>query len=143
MQVDLQSALLGLPVSAKSTPGADSEPEAFGRCAVGGLVAVDQPEARLAFVCLDVEADSSAVGQLWVATSTHQLASMGIRPAFHEQLGDATLQRVDLRLLGISNSGRGRRQLGDITLDSLGKLDLDLGSGFSAHDLPDLNAELG
>jgi hypothetical protein len=62
--------------------------------------------------------------------------------AFHEQLSDAALQRVDFHLLGISGSGRDHRQLGNVALDSFGKLDLDLGSGLSDHGLPDLDAQL-
>jgi hypothetical protein len=88
-------ALLGLVVSAKTSSRTNSEPEAFGRCAIGRLIAIDQAEARFAFVALDVEADSTAVGQLGMATCAHQLAGMWICLAFEEQLGDATLQRID------------------------------------------------
>lgn len=65
-------------MNAKPGSGTNSEPEAFGRCAIGGLVAVDEPEARFASVALNIEADSAAVGQLWMATWAHQLTDMGI-----------------------------------------------------------------
>lgn len=68
---------------------------------------------------------------------------MWISLAFEEQLGDATLQDVALGSLSRVGILCDCRQLRDIALDSLGKLDLNLGSGFSAHDLSNLNAEIG
>jgi hypothetical protein len=55
-------------MSAKSGTRSDSEPEAFGWCAIGWFVAVDQAKARLALWCLDVEADSAAIGKLRMTT---------------------------------------------------------------------------
>lgn len=78
-----------------------------------------------------------------MATRSHQFASVGIRLAFEKQFGDAMLQRIDFRLVGFSTFGRKRRQLGDIALDSLGKVNLGRGSGFFAHDLMNANAEVG
>jgi len=135
--------LPGLAVRPKSGSGAYRNPDAFRRRAVAGRVAVDQTEARLAFVRIDVEADPSAVGQLGVTTGAHQFASMRIRLTFEEQRRDSTLQRVDFGTVCFSGSGRKRRQLGDISFDSLAKRDRDLGSGFSAHGLPDADTEFG
>lgn len=80
---------------------------------------------------LDVEADPSTIGQLGMATSAHQLASMGIRLALQEQLSNSALQRIDFGKVGLSGLGGDGYQLDHIALDSLGKLDLDLGSGFA------------
>lgn len=130
-------------MDAESGSGTNGEPEASGRCAIGGLVAIDQPKARLAFVRLNVEADSSTVGQLGMATGSHQLAHMGIGLAFQEQRSDTRLQGFNLSSLGESGLGGKRRQLGYIALDTVGKLNPELGSGFFAHDLSNLNAEIG
>jgi hypothetical protein len=135
-------ALLSFAMRAKSGTRSDCEPYAFRRGTIRRLIAIDQPEARLAFVGLDVEADSTAVGQLWVATSAHQLASVGIRLAFQEQLSDPTLQQIDFGAFGVGRLGRERCQLGDIALDPFCKLDLDLRSGFAAHGLPDVDSQL-
>lgn len=129
-------------MGAQAGSGSDGQPVAIGWGAICGFVAVDQAEAGFAFVRLDIEADSSAVGQLWVATNAHQLASVGILLAFQEQLSDPMLQQINLGAFGISRLGRERRQLGDITPDSFCKLDLDLRSGFAAHGLPDVDAQL-
>jgi hypothetical protein len=67
---------------------------------------------------------------------------MGIGLALQKQLCNATLQRIDLRSLGGVGVARYRRQLPDIAFDPLGKLDLDLGSGFAAHDLAGVDTEL-
>lgn len=75
-----------------------------------------------------------------MATSAHQLTSVGIRLALQEQLSDPMLQQINLGAFGVSRWGGERRHLGNIALDSLGKLDLDLRSGFT-HWLPDLDAE--
>ena len=91
----------------------------------------------------DVEADPSTVSQLGMAAGPHQLACMGIRLAFQEQLGDASLQGVNLGPLGGFGLGGKRRQLGYIALDAIGKLNLDPWNGLSAHDLSNLNAEIG
>lgn len=92
---------------------------------------------------LDVEADPAAVGQLGVAAGSHQLARIGIGLTFHEQRGNASLQGFNLGSLGGSGLGGKRRQLGYIALDAIDKLNLDPWSGLSAHDLSNLNAEVG
>lgn len=84
-------------------------------------------------MALDVEADASALDQLRVASRPHRLSDIWICLAFQEQLGDAALQRLDLGMTGRIGLARGRRQLGDVPLYSLGKLDLDLRSGVAAH----------
>lgn len=89
-----------------------------------------------------VEADSAAVGQLRMATSAHQLASVGVGLTREEQLGDTALQGIDLGALISIGIVRDCGQLSDIALDPLGKLDLDLRSGFVAHGLPDVDAQL-
>jgi len=114
----------------------------IGRSAIGRLVAVDQAEARLAFVRLDVEADPSTVSQLGMATGSHQLAGMGVRLAFQEQRGDVPLQGFSLGSLGGSGFDGQPRQLSYVAFDAVGKLNRDLGSGPSAHDLANLNAEI-
>ncbi|HEY7951174.1 MAG TPA: hypothetical protein VID51_10140 [Solirubrobacterales bacterium] len=68
---------------------------------------------------------------------------MGIRLAFQEQRGDAPLQGFNLRPLDGSGICGERRQLDYVALYAIGKLNPDLGSGFSAHDLSNLNAEIG
>jgi hypothetical protein len=93
-------------------------------------------------VRLDVEADSSAISQLGMTTSAHQLASVGIRLAFHEQLGDSALQRIYFGAFDVGRLGQKRRQLDDISLDSFGKRNFDLGSGV-AHGLANVDAEIG
>jgi hypothetical protein len=94
-------------------------------------------------VRLDVEADPAALGQLGVATHPHWLACIGIGLAFQEQRGDGFLQCVNLSPLGGSSLNGKRRQLSDIALDTIGKFDLNLRSGLSAHDLSNLNTEIG
>src|SRR5271170_6085174 len=76
--------------------GGDREPAALRRCAVRGLVAVDQTKAWLAFVCRNVEADSAAVRELGVAAWSHQLTGVGVGLAFEQERGDTTLECVDL-----------------------------------------------
>ncbi|HSS05384.1 MAG TPA: hypothetical protein VLK89_09420 [Solirubrobacterales bacterium] len=68
---------------------------------------------------------------------------MRIRLALQEQLSDSTLQQIDFVVVGLGCITRKRRQLGDIALYSFGKLDLDLGSGCVAHNLANVNAEVG
>jgi hypothetical protein len=68
---------------------------------------------------------------------------MGIRLAFQEQRGDAPLQGFNFHSLGGSGIGGKRCQLSDIALYAIGKLNLDSWSGLSAHDLSNLNAEIG
>jgi hypothetical protein len=62
---------------------------------------------------------------------------------FHEQRGDRSLQGFNLRSLVSPGFGGERRQLSDIALYAVGKCNPDLRSGFSAHDLSNLNAEVG
>lgn len=52
----------------KPGPRSNRKPNASGRSAVGGLVAIDQTEARFAFVVLNVETNATAIGQLGMAT---------------------------------------------------------------------------
>lgn len=129
-------------MNAQAGSRADGQPEASGWRTVRRFVAVDQAEARFAFVRLDVEADSSAIRQLGMATRSHHLARVRIGLAFQEELGDTTLQRIDLDALNGSGPRIVRCQLGDISLDSFGKLNLDLGSGV-AHGLANVDAEIG
>ena len=100
----------------ESGSGANGEPKALGWGAISGLVAVDQPEARLAFVRLDVEANPSTVGQLRMATGSHLLTHIGIDLAFQEQHGDALLQSFNLGSLDGTGFGGERRQLGYVAL---------------------------
>ena len=129
-------------VRAQTSPRTDGEPDAGRRCAVLGLVAVDQPEAWLAFVAIEVEADSTAVRQLWVATRTHELPRVRVSLALQEQLGDSTLQGLSVFSPLQVGVGGQRRQLGDIPLDSVGKLDLDLGSSIAAHGSANVDTEV-
>lgn len=92
---------------------------------------------------LDIEADPSTVGQLGMTTGSHQLARKGVGLAFQEQRGDVPLQGFNLGLLRGSGLGGKRCQLGDIALYAIGKLNPDLGSGSAAHELSNLNAEIG
>jgi len=128
---------------AGGSPWTDGEPNALGWRSVVGLLAIDQAEARLAFESVDVETDSAAVGQLSMATRSHQLPRVRIPLALQEQLGDSTLQRIDVLSLLRVGVNRDRRQLGDISPHSLGKLDLDLGSGVAAHGSADVDTEVG
>lgn len=93
-------SLLGLAVSAQASSRANGEPEAFGRCAIGGLVAVDQSEARLAFMAFAVETDTAAIDKLGMSTCAHKFSGVRIRLALQEQLCDPTLQRVDFGTAG-------------------------------------------
>lgn len=77
-----------------------------------------------------------------MTTGAHLLAGMGVGLTFEEQGCDPALQRIHFGAFGVGRLGRKRRQLGDIALDSFGKLDLDLRSGFATHDLPDVDAQL-
>ncbi len=94
-------------------------------------------------MALDVEADSTAVGQLRMATCAHQLTNMGVRLARQEQLCNPAPQRINFGAVRLGGLCRQRRQLGDIALDSLSKLDLDLGSGWVPHELANIDAEIG
>jgi hypothetical protein len=94
-------------------------------------------------VALDIEADSTAVSQLWMATRAHQLTGMGICLARQEELCDPTLERIDFGVVSLGGLSWQHRQLGDIALDSFGKLDFDLGSGCLSHGLANIDAELG
>jgi hypothetical protein len=85
---------------------------------------------------------STAIGQLRMATWAHQLTGMGIRFALQEQLCDPTLQRIHFGVVRFNGLGRQRRQLGDIALDHLGKLDLDSGASCFSHGLANIDAEL-
>lgn len=78
-------------MSLKTCARRDGEPVAFGGGSVGGLIAVDQAEARPRLVGLDVESNPAAVGQLGMKTRPHQLADEGVVLAFDQQLGDAAL----------------------------------------------------
>ncbi len=101
----------------------DGEPVALGGGAVGGFIAVDQPEARLCLVAWDVESDPAAVGQLGIKTRTHQLAGEGIAFALDQQLRDAALQGVgfvfaDLVAVGagvVSSATSSRTPLAKVT----------------------------
>jgi hypothetical protein len=135
--------LLGLAVSTQASPGANRKPEAFSRRAVRWFVAIDQSKARLAFVLLDVEADPSAVGQLEMATGSHQLTRVGIRLTLQEQRSDASLKGCNLGSLCGFGLGGKLRQLSYIALDAISKLNLVPWSGLSAHDLSNLDAEIG
>lgn len=86
--------MLSLSVNTQAGPGANGKPETSGGSAICGLVAIDQAEARLALVALDIEPDSTTVGQLRMATHSHQLAGVRIRLALQKQLGDPTLQPI-------------------------------------------------
>lgn len=86
----------------RSQPGTrrDREPAALGGCSVGWLVAVNEPETRLALVRGNVESDPSAAGKLCVTPWAHQLAEVGVRFAFDQQLGDAPLESSQLGRAG-------------------------------------------
>jgi hypothetical protein len=130
-------------VGAKSCPGANGQPATLRGCTVVGLVAIDQPEARFAFIAIDVKANTSAVGQLAVAPRAHQLTTMGIGLALEEYLGDPALESIDLDLAHSIGVCQKRSQLSDVSLDSLGKLNLDHRSGFASHRLAKVYTQIG
>lgn len=130
-------------MSMQTSPGSDRKPQASRRGSIGGIIAVDQTEARLAFEATDVEADSTALGELAVPAQSHQLAHVRVSLALQEQLGNSELQSLNVFSLLRVGIGRKRGQLGDVALDSLGKLDLDRGSGVVGHGLTHVDAEIG
>jgi hypothetical protein len=66
---------------------------ALSRSAIGGVIAVNQTEARLPGVRGNVESNTAAVGKLRMEPRTHQLAKERIALALDQQLGDALFQR--------------------------------------------------
>lgn len=82
-------------------PWADRQPAALGGRSIGRFVAVDEPKARLAIVRGDVEAYPATVRQLRMAPGAHQLADIGIVPAFDQQLRYTALEYLDVRCISL------------------------------------------
>lgn len=68
---------------------------------------------------------------------------MWVRLALQEQLCDSAFKSVDLgSLLRVGIRGK-RHQLGNVSLYSFGKFNLDLGRGVATHDSANVDAEIG
>lgn len=124
-------------------PWADGEPTALGGCPVGRLVAVDEPKAWLAAVGSDIESHSATVGELGMAPGAHQLADIGVAPAFDEQLRDAALQGFDLRDIVLAILARAGNQVGHIPAHARGEGDVDYAILLFAQCSVEADAKLG